>query len=59
MRALVACETSGETRRALQAKGVETYSCDIEPADDGETFWHIQDSVQHVFAKRPLAWSES
>jgi hypothetical protein len=52
MRVLVACEFSGVVRRALQARGFETWSCDLLPAEDGETFWHIQDSVQHVFAQR-------
>lgn len=48
LRVLVACETSGQTRRAFQARGWEAWSCDLLPADDGETFWHIKDSVQHV-----------
>jgi hypothetical protein len=51
MRVLIACETSGESRRAFQALGHETYSCDILPADDGETFWHIQDSAQHLLGR--------
>ncbi len=37
MRALIACERSGIIRRAFRARGVEAYSCDLEPAeDDGE-----------------------
>ena len=51
MRVLIACETSGETRRAFQALGHETYSCDILPADDGETTWHIQDKAQHLLGR--------
>jgi hypothetical protein len=51
-RILVACEFSGIVRRAFQSRGFETWSCDLLPAEDGETFWHIQDSVQHVFAQR-------
>jgi hypothetical protein len=41
LRALVACERSGVVRRALRARGVDAWSCDLEPADDGSQF-HIQ-----------------
>lgn len=34
-RALVACETSGVVRRALAAVGVDAWSCDLDPAEDG------------------------
>lgn len=39
--AFVGMETSGALRRRLQAKGFETYSCDLLPSEDGgdeETF---------------------
>lgn len=42
MRVLIDCETSGVSRKAFQAKGHEVYSCDVLPADDGETKYHIQ-----------------
>ena len=42
MRVLINCETSGVSRKAFQARGNEVYSCDILPADDGETQFHIQ-----------------
>ena len=51
LRVLIACEYSGRTRRAFQALGHETYSCDILPAEDGERFWHIQEPLRHVFAR--------
>ena len=35
MRVLVACEKSGNVRRAFRALGHEAFSCDLEPADDG------------------------
>ena len=38
---LVACEKSGVVRRALRRFGVEAWSCDLEPAQDGSEF-HIQ-----------------
>ena len=47
MRILIGCETSGEMRRALQAKGHEVFSCDLLPADDGAEN-HIIDDVRNV-----------
>lgn len=44
MRALIACECSGVVRRALRAVGVEAWSCDLLPAEDGSVF-HIKDDV--------------
>jgi len=35
LRVLIACETSGIGRRAFAAAGFDTWSCDIEPAEDG------------------------
>lgn len=35
LRALIACETSGIGRRAFQAAGWDTWSCDLLPAEDG------------------------
>lgn len=34
MRVLVACESSGEVRRAFRARGHDAYSVDLLPADD-------------------------
>lgn len=45
MRVLVACESSGTVRRAFQARGHQAWSVDLLPADDGETFWHLQDDA--------------
>lgn len=42
MRVLVACESSGEVRRAFQARGHVAFSVDLLPADDGETNYHLQ-----------------
>lgn len=44
MRALVACEFSGRVRAALRAVGVDAWSCDILPAEDGDPH-HIQGDV--------------
>lgn len=35
LRVLIACETSGIARRAFSARGHDTWSCDLEPAEDG------------------------
>lgn len=45
MKVFVGMETSGELRRRFQAMGFETVSCDILPAEDGETTWHHQGDV--------------
>jgi hypothetical protein len=44
MRVLVACECSGEVRRAFRARGHDAWSCDILPAEDGSPY-HIHGSV--------------
>jgi len=45
MQVLVACEFSGVVRRAFQAKGHAAFSCDLLPAEDGETNRHIRGDV--------------
>jgi hypothetical protein len=41
MNVLVACEFSGVVRRAFRARGHDAWSCDLEPAEDGDAH-HIQ-----------------
>ena len=48
MRVLVACEYSGRVRRAFAERGHEVYSCDLLPADDGETTHHYQGDVLDI-----------
>lgn len=52
LRILVACEYSGEVRRALRALGHDAWSCDLLPADDGSEF-HIQGDVADIL---DLGW---
>jgi site-specific DNA-cytosine methylase len=52
MKVLVACEFSGVVRRAFRDLGHDAYSCDLLPAEDGETIWHFQDDI----AKR-IRWT--
>lgn len=47
MNALVACEFSGQVRRALRSLGVNAYSCDLLPALDDQTY-HIQTDVLNL-----------
>lgn len=56
MKVLVACEYSGRVRNALRERGHVAYSCDLLPAEDGETVFHIQDSLEHVLGKRLAVW---
>lgn len=47
LRALIGCETSGIARRAFAARGFDTWSCDIEPAEDGSNR-HIRCDIRDV-----------
>lgn len=48
-RLIVGCESSGVVREAFRAKGVDAWSCDLQPADDGSEF-HIQGDVFDALA---------
>ncbi|MBO9453238.1 hypothetical protein J7426_23455 [Tropicibacter sp. R16_0] len=50
LRALVACETSGIARRAFEAHGFDTTSCDLAPAEDGSNrhiICDVRDGILH------------
>lgn len=47
MRVLIGCETSGKMRRAFAARGHDTWSCDLLPADD-ETDHHLVCDVRDL-----------
>lgn len=47
MRVLVACEFSGTVRNAFLARGHDTWSCDLLPAEDGSNR-HIRGDVRDV-----------
>ena len=42
---LVACEESQAVTIELRAKGIEAFSCDIEPCSGGHPEWHKQECV--------------
>lgn len=52
LRALVACERSGVVRRALRAAGVDAWSADIEPAQDGAAY-HWQGDAREALSRGP------
>jgi site-specific DNA-cytosine methylase len=45
MRVLVACEFSGEVRRAFRARGHDAWSCDLTKAEDASEFHHNGDCL--------------
>jgi len=47
MRALIGCESSGAVRRAFRALGHDAWSCDLQPADDGDPH-HYQCDIRDV-----------
>jgi hypothetical protein len=49
MNVLVACEFSGEVRRAFEARGHFAWSCDLLPAEDGSPR-HIQRDIREVLS---------
>lgn len=53
---LVGMEESGEIRRALRARGLEAYSCDLKPSADNSPY-HIQDDIFTV--ARSKAWKRA
>jgi hypothetical protein len=48
MRVLVACEFSGVVRRAFRERGHDAWSCDLLPAEDGDSKYHLQADVNWV-----------
>jgi site-specific DNA-cytosine methylase len=54
MNVLVACEFSGEVRRAFRKRGHNAWSCDILPAEDGGQ--HIQDDILAVLEETDRTW---
>lgn len=50
MRWLIACERSGAVRRALRSHGHDAWSCDLEPADDGDTHHLQMDAIEAAYS---------
>lgn len=55
MRVLVACEESGEVRRAFAALGHEAWSCDLLPSRD-ETYFHYRGDVRNMLRPEEGPW---
>lgn len=54
-RVLVACEFSGVVRRAFRAAGHDAWSCDLLPAEDGDTH-HIQSDARSFLTGMREPW---
>lgn len=52
MRVLVACESSGEVRRAFRAFGHDAWSCDLLPPDDMSVFHRQGDALEIASRER-------
>ena len=50
VKVLIACECSGEVRRAFRALGHDAWSADLQPADDGDPHHFCGDVVPHLAA---------
>ena len=55
MKVLVACEFSGVVRRAFRDRGHDAWSCDLLPAEDGDTH-HFQGDVHHLLQEDGGWW---
>jgi site-specific DNA-cytosine methylase len=45
MKVLIACECSGEVRRAFRALGIDAWSCDLQPSEDDSPYHIIGDAM--------------
>lgn len=52
MKVLVACEESQVVTIELRLKGIEAYSCDLQPCSGGHPEWHIQGDAIHQLWNR-------
>lgn len=43
---LIGCETSGAIRKKAREKGLDIWSCDLLPSDDGEKKYHIVSDIR-------------
>lgn len=51
MKAVIICEASQTVTKALRAKGIEAYSCDILEEYGGHPEWHIQEDGLKIIKK--------
>ena len=55
MRVLIACECSGQVRRAFRKLGHDAWSCDLQPADDHSAF-HYHGDVLELLDRTEDEW---
>ena len=49
---LIACESSARVRDAMRARGIDAWSCDLQPCE-GDPRWHIQgDALAAAYSQR-------
>ena len=56
-RAFIGCEFSGAVRRELRAVGVEAFSCDLLPAEDGSPFHLVGDALSYLNGSQGAQWA--
>ena len=47
MSVLIGCEKSQVICKAFRKRGIEAYSCDLQPCSGGHPEWHIQDDIRN------------
>ena len=53
---LVACEESQAITIELRQRGIEAYSCDLQPCSGGHPEWHIQgDAIIEAYSGKYIA----
>lgn len=45
---LIGCEESQAVCKAFRARGIEAYSCDLQPCSGGHPEWHLQGDVLSI-----------
>lgn len=47
--AVIGCESSGVVREAFRKRGINAWSCDLQPADDG-SLYHFQCDIRYLMS---------
>jgi hypothetical protein len=55
-RAFIGCEFSGAVRREMREAGVDCYSCDYLPAEDGSPFHLVGDALSYLNGEQGDEW---
>jgi len=55
MKVLIACECSGQVRRAFRQRGHDAWSCDLQPSDDNSPY-HVHGDVLELLDRTEDEW---